>query len=262
MTDMRNSAPVVAGIDGSPTAVHAALWAADEAESLGAPMRLVYATKEAHQRAGDYAEDVRRGHAALRQAHTAIDTTGKRLTVETEVVSGPPAQALLCESEEAQMICVGTVGISRYARSVLGSTAAELAEGACCPVAVIRPDSSPDEHGLTWIVVAMTDQPEKDSVVEHALREATLRHVPVLALGDDTTSDPLAQQLDSWQRRYPRAHVYPIPDRAGVSHFLRDHDEPVLLSVIGRNQAGQLAQIVGQGHPAFHHSASSALIVR
>lgn len=38
MTDMRNSAPVVAGIDGSPTAVHAALWAADEAESLGAPL--------------------------------------------------------------------------------------------------------------------------------------------------------------------------------------------------------------------------------
>lgn len=41
------------------------------------------------------------------------------------------------------------------------------------------------------------------------------------------------------------------PVVAGVSHFLRDHDEPVLLSVIGRNQAGQLAQIVGEGHPTF-----------
>lgn len=262
MPDMRHCAPVVAGVDGSPTAVRAALWAADEAESLGASLRLVYATKRAHQRAGEYAEDVRRGHCALREAHSAVDAAGKRLTVETEVVSGPPAQALLSESDEAQMICVGTVGINRYARSILGSTAAELAEGASCPVAVIRPESVPDEHGLTWIVVAMTDQPDKDRVVEHALREATLRHVPVLALGDEGASGSMDQQLGLWQRQYPGAHVYPIPDRAGVSHFLRKHDEPVLLSVIGKNQAGQLAQIVGEGHPAFHHSASSALIVR
>ena len=44
MRDFPASSPaVVVGIDGSPTAVDAALWAVDEAVSRDIPLRLVYA---------------------------------------------------------------------------------------------------------------------------------------------------------------------------------------------------------------------------
>ncbi|MDZ4269677.1 MAG: universal stress protein, partial [Mycobacterium sp.] len=46
-------APVVAGIDGSDTAIQAARWAADEAISRGVPLRLVYVTKATHPSADD-----------------------------------------------------------------------------------------------------------------------------------------------------------------------------------------------------------------
>lgn len=254
--------PVTAGVDGSTTALHAALWAATEAEFRGAPLRLVYVTKASHESTDEYAEDVRHAHLSLRRARAAVEAAGNAVTIDTAVVSGPPAEALVAESAGAQMICVGSVGIGRYARSILGSTAADLAEKAHCPVAVIRPDAGGGDQAVNWIVVAVTDQPDNDDVVEQAMREAALRHLPVLALGDSSVPESLERQLLSWRERFPDVHIYPIDNRGEVTHFLRKHDEPVLLAVIGERQADQVAQIVGHGHSIFRHSATSALVVR
>lgn len=254
--------PVTAGVDGSTTALHAALWAATEAEFRGAPLRLVYVTKTPHASTDEYAEDVRHAHSSLRQAQAAVKAAGSAVTVDTAVISGPPADALVAESTGAQMMCVGSVGIGRYARSILGSTAADLAEKAHCPVAVIRPDAGGGDQAVNWIVVAVTDQPDNDDVVEQAMREAALRHLPVLALGDSSVPESLRRQLLVWRERFPDVHIYPIDNRAEVTHFLRKHDEPVLLAVIGGRHADQVAQIVGHGHSAFRHTATSALVVR
>ncbi|WP_369830532.1 universal stress protein, partial [Mycobacterium sp. 1245111.1] len=68
----------------------------------------------------------------------AVTATGKPVKVETELLRGDPAAMLIAESGEAAMICMGSTGIGRLARAVLGSTAADVAEGAHCPVAIIR----------------------------------------------------------------------------------------------------------------------------
>lgn len=258
------SSPVIAGIDGSATALAAALWAVDEAAARSAPLQLVYATKPTDRQAADYAEDVRRGHECLHEARSAVEATGKPVTVETTVVDGPAAQALISLSEQAQMVCVGSVGIGRYARSILGSAAAEVAERAHCPVAVIRPHPPAGERGFHWIVVAVTDQPQNADVVEHALREAAFRHAPVLALGDgrQDSADALERRLRSWRERYPDVHIYPISEDADVTHFLKKHDEPVLLTVIGGTEAGEVANIIGHGGHVFRRGTSSALVVR
>ncbi|MDN4516933.1 MULTISPECIES: universal stress protein [Mycolicibacterium] len=265
MATAGTSSPVIAGIDGSATALAAALWAVDEAAGRGAPVHLVYTTKPTDRHAAEYAEDVRRGHECLHEARSAVEATGKPVTVETTVVDGPAAQALISLSEQAQMVCVGSVGIGRYARSILGSTAAEVAERAHCPVAVIRPHPHAGEHGFHWIVVAVTEQPQNAEVVEHALREAALRHVPVLALGDGRTedsADALERRLRSWRERYPDVHIYPIAGSADVTHFLKKHDEPVMLTVIGSDEAGEVAKIIGHGHSLLRRGTSSALVVR
>lgn len=258
------TSPVIAGIDGSATALHAAQWAADEAVARNIPLRLVYVTRPKHASTDDYNEDIHHGRAALEDACAAIKARDTAPDVDTAIVGGPPGAALIALSSQAAMVCVGSVGIGRYARSILGSTAAELAEKANCPVAVIRPPDHEEGHDVNWIIVAVTDDPGNDAVVDCAMQEAVLRHAPVLALGRAKSAEhTLDENVHELRERYPDVHVYPIANRGDVTHFLKKHRERVQLAVIGSTDAGELAQIIGHHeHPLFHHANSSALVVR
>jgi nucleotide-binding universal stress UspA family protein len=252
--------PVVVGIDGSKTAILAAQWAIDEAVSRSVPLRLVYVTKPTHPSADDYYEDIHHAEASLRAAQAAVEAAGKPVKVETAILNGLPGPVLVEESRGAGMICVGPIGIGRYARAILGSTATDLAEKAHCPVAIIRPQDEQPRNAINWVVVAVNEQPGNEAVVEVAIQEAKLRQAPVLALGDGQS---LEDKVGEWKRRHPDLHIYPVSDGADVVHFFKKHDERVQLAVIGGSQAGELAQIVGPyGHPVFHHTESSVLVVR
>jgi len=254
-----NSA-VLVGIDGSPAAIHAAQWAIDEAISRSVALRLVYVTKPTHPSADDYYEDIHHGEASLLAAKAAVEASGKPVKVETAMLDGPPGAALVEESRDAGLICAGSVGIGRYARSILGSTATDLAEKAHCPVAIIRPLEEQPRNAINWVVVEVNEQPDNEAVVEAAIQEARLRQAPVLAVGKD---HGLEGAVDTWKRRHPDVHIYPVSGEADIAHFLKKHDVRLQLAVIGGSQAGELAKIVGPyGHPAFHHTESSVLIIR
>lgn len=267
MADNNSTSPVIVGIDGSDTAIHAAQWAVDEAVDRAVPLRLVYVAKATHLGSEKYYEDIHHGNAALAKARAALEASGKPVRIETAILEGRPGTTLVAASWDAGLICVGSVGIGRYAQAILGSTATELAEGAHCPVAIIRPQSGTHRKDINWIVVAAKPQPGNDAVVEQAMKEAALRHAPVLLLGDRESAhgevDRLEREMDGWKRRYPDVHIYPIANSADVAHFLKKHDERVQLAVIGSADADELAEIVGPtGHPVFHHTDSSALVVR
>ncbi|MDZ4267705.1 MAG: universal stress protein [Mycobacterium sp.] len=265
MNNIQKPSPVVVGIDGSDTAILAARWAVDEAVHRDVPLRLVYVTKSTHPSADDYEHDVRHGKASLRDAQTAIEATAQPVKIETAIVTGPPAVALVAESRDAAMICVGTVGIGRYARSILGSTATELGDKAHCPVAVIRPRENDDSAGdINWIVVEVNDAPDNNAVVAAALNEAKLRNAPVLAIGEHhAESGALDREIDRWRQRHPDVHIYPVADQADVAYFLKHFDQSVQLAVIGAAGADRLTQMLGpSGHWVFRHAAPSVLVVR
>lgn len=125
------------------------------------PLRLIAVTKATHASADDYYGDLHHAEESLRAAQAAIQGTGRPVKVETAVVTGPPAAALIAESDDAALICVGSVGIGRFARSILASTATELAEKAHCPVAIIRPAEEQPRHAVSWIVVADQQGPRR-----------------------------------------------------------------------------------------------------
>ena len=259
MNDRSTTKPVVAGIDGSAAAIAAAKWGIKEAISRDAPLRLICVTKSKHSSSEDYYRDIHHAQESLRAARAAVDATETYVKVETTILDGPPGAVLVEESHDAALICVGSVGIGQYARSILGSTAAELAEKAHCPVAVIRPPAGRSQQG-DWVVVGVHDKPEDDAVVEYALAEAELRRAPVLMLGND---DGLEQRVKQCTQRHPGVHIYPITEGASVARFLKKHDERVQLAVIGGTEADQLAHIIGpHGHRLFNHAQSSTLIVR
>lgn len=261
--------PVVVGVDGSPAAITAALWGADEAHGRAVPLRLISVIKTTHPSPEDYERDLRHAETSLRAAQVAVAATGKQVKVETDTPRGPACAVLVEASRDAELVCVGSTGMRRYARSILGSTATELAEKAHCPVAVIRSDADQPPLDINWIVVRMTDAPDNDAVVEHAAREAMLRQAPILALGgrpEELTETPdgdFERRVHEWHQRHPGVRVYPVTTKAGIARFLAEHRERVLLAVIGAAEADQLVRLVGpSGHPVFRHPECSVLVVR
>jgi nucleotide-binding universal stress UspA family protein len=265
---------VVVGIDGSEAAIQAARWAADEAVCREIPLRLVQVIPEQVEPAplasvGNLRMELEYAETTLRIASAAVEATGKPVKVETEILQGDPAAALIAESRDAEMICVGSVGIGRFARALMGSTAAELAEAAHCPVAIIRAQQSQLKSDSALIVVAVNDSPDNNDVVEQAMAEAQLRLAPVLALGvlqkdiGDMASDELKRQVECWRRRHPGVKIYAGATRADIADFLPVIDRTIQLAVIGSTDADQVARLIGpHRHPILGHAECSVLIVR
>jgi len=275
MRDSKTPKPsVVVGIDGSQAAIRAAEWAVDEAVSREVPLRLVEVIPEQVEPApfasvGNVQMEVEYAGTALRIASAAVTASGQPVKVETAILRGDPATALIAESRDAEMVCVGSTGIGRFARALLGSTVAELAEAACCPVAIIRTQQRRPKPGSSLIVVAVNDSRGNDDVVEQAIREAQLRHAPVLALGvwrqdlGEMPYDKLDRQVHFWERRYPGVQFHARATRTGITDFLDASHSRIQLTVIGSTDIDQVASLIGpHSHPILGHAECSVLIVR
>ena len=261
--------PIVVGVDGSDAGVAAALWGVDEAIGRGSPLRLVSVITLTHPSPDDYARDLEHAEKSLREARSAIEAANKPVTVETDIPRGPAGPMLVEASRDAEMVCVGSVGIGRYASSILGSAAAELAEKAHCPVAVLRTHSAQPPPAIDWVVVRMTDAPGNDVVVEWAGWEARLRRAPMLVLGGrpeeltEHADGAFEHRVRDWRQRHPGVRVYPVTTKDAIADFLSANDERVQLAVISGPEAAQLARLIGpHGHPLFRHPECSVLVVR
>jgi nucleotide-binding universal stress UspA family protein len=198
-----------------------------------------------------------------------VAADGKLVKVETAILRGNPATALIAESRNAAMVCVGSTGIGRFAKALLGSTVAELAEAAHCPVAIIRTQESRAKPDIDLIVVAVNDSPGNDDVVELAMVEAQLRHAPVLALGvwrDDLGEmphDKLDRRIHVWEQRYPSVQFHARATRTGIADFLDVSSSRIQLAVIGSSDTDQVPSLIGpHSHPILGHAECSVLIVR
>lgn len=279
MNQPEPAAPVVVGIDGSQAALDAALWAAEEALSTGAPLRLVHAISVEDDVDPEYGDDPAEiahdwpetefGQESLRAASATVLATGRPITVETQVLWGDVDTMLIAESKLATLVCVGSVGIAPLCHQTLGSTAVNVAEQAHSPVAIIRsPRSSSAEPD--WIVAVVDDIADSDAVVDHAFHEAHLRRAPVLALGVSRRDghgvhyDQLEPRVVGWRRNHPHLHIYPVAVPTDVTTFLRQHQElSVQLTVLPARDAQQAPAIVGPHRQARRSlNRSSVLVVR
>ncbi len=194
------------------------------------------------------------GETALRIASAAVEAAGKPVKVETELVRGDPAKTLISESHSAAMICIGSVGIRRFARALLGSTATELAEAAHCPVAILRIQQSRPKPGSPLIVAAVSGAPDGEQVGELAIQEAQMRHAPVLAVGvlradsGDIPNSELNRQVEGWGRHHPGVEIYAAATRNEIADFLAVTDRTIQLAVIGSSDATRWR--VSSGHTA------------
>ena len=238
--------PVVAGVDGSAESLAAAEWAAREAERRDRPLRLVHAWNW-HPRQSDgvpanAAERYLAGRS-LRQAEERIRGAVPGVRLYDEQVEGPAAVALVKAAEQADLLVLGSRGLSGLAGFVVGSVAQDVVARATRPVVLVRSEEeAADEHlpaddgsastrtGYRDVVLGLDLADRCDEVIEFAfaaarLRRARLRVVHAwrapspLSLGpgdiglvSDSTREEewqgfLSAVLQIWRDKYPDVEV-------------------------------------------------------
>lgn len=138
---------IVVGFDGSPHARAALEYAAREALSHGADLRVVSVW---HVPTMAYAAGIGPApgfdpheleEAARQTASHALEQMGRdatRLTVETRVREGHPAHVLVEEAAEADLLVLGSRGLGGFRGLLLGSVSQQCAAHARCPVVIVH----------------------------------------------------------------------------------------------------------------------------
>ena len=261
MADGFTPPAVVVGVDGSRAATRAALWAIDEAVSRDMPLRLITAV-------GTEGTDRFAATAAARSVADSVRAADPAVRVDIDVVAGTPVDALVEASRTAAMVCVGAVGIHHFDHDRVGSTAAALAAGAHCPVAIVRGPvrgtvrgpvrPAPDRPG--WVVAALDPTPDSAAVLQFAVGEARLRAAPLRVLGawqshgPDATPAPegaslvhaqLDRRLAQWRHRYPDLDVAPVTVHGTLLGYLAGNAAAVQLVVVGSGNAQAVGELLG-----------------
>jgi nucleotide-binding universal stress UspA family protein len=275
------SRSVVVGIDGSHSAIDAALWAADEAVSRDVPLRLVYAIDPGNTAGSDHeaaARDLAKAEVAVRYAFTAVESTDKPVKIEVEILQDRPTRALIEASRWAAMVCVGSVGLKHSAQGRMGSTAADLASSSHCPVAVVR-GHDPFQAEQQWVVAELDRSPAGEGVLRRGFEEAQLRGVPLrvltawqlrftdihdggaLADGTRLAEAQLDRRLAKWKKRYAEVDVHAVAVHGSTLNFLTENARSIQLLVVGRERPHGITELVGPpGYAALHNAACSVLI--
>jgi nucleotide-binding universal stress UspA family protein len=281
MQDHYSPSPtVVVGIDGSRSAIDAALWAVDEAVSRDIPLRLVYAIDPtcASTDPRDTARDLARAEVAVRHAFTAVESTDKPVKIEVEILQDRPTQALRNGSRWAAMLCVGSAGLKDCVQGRIGSTAAALASSAHCPVAVVR-GHDPVHAAQQWVVVEVDESAASDGVLRRAIEEAQLRNAPLRVLttwqsrftdihdanavadGNRLARAQLDRRLAQWKKRYPGLDVRAAAVNGSTLSYLAKNASSIQLLVVGHERPQGVAALLGPpGYAALHNAECSVLI--
>lgn len=139
---------IVVGVDHSPGAKAALVFAAEEARLRGATVRAVHAWQYGYigypgleggmpVLGGDLKELNATAEAALAASvHEALPGSG--VEIEQRVIQGAPAGVLVDESRDADLLVVGSRGHGGFAQLLLGSVSQQCAHHAKCPVVIVR----------------------------------------------------------------------------------------------------------------------------
>ncbi|HEU5470881.1 MAG TPA: universal stress protein [Actinophytocola sp.] len=289
---MTTTSPIVVGVDGSDSALHAVRWAAREAELRNAPLRLVhvctvvppgYVNLPGH---GEVLVD--RCRQWLRQAADAARAVADPVEIVTELRAGVIAKGLIEESAGARMVVLGSRGLGGFTELLVGPIAVTVAAHAHSPVVVVRPPGTRTPPvGTGPVVVGVDGSPTSEAAVAFAFEAAALRGVPLLAvhtwLDVDYTgawialpslvdwaavrADAqrlLAERLTAWQEKFPTVEVHRIVEQDRPARALLAHAKDAQLIVVGSRGRGAWTGL-GLGsvsHTLLHHAPCPVAVVR
>ncbi|MEU2266695.1 universal stress protein [Streptomyces olindensis] len=296
---------ITVGLDGSPESRAAAEWAAREAKLRGLLLKLIHVWEplpepvaqaplfgaETHQH---WTETTARETAkGLRLRHPGIEVT-------TEHVAGRPREVLCEAAKAAELLVLGSRGLSGFGGFLVGSVGMAVVAHAERPVVLVRAgEQAADEHEMdpAGIPSAATryrpvvlgldiDIDSLDaSVIEFAFDAAALRDTglrvvhgwnlpPYYAYG--ATADlewydqvarrhasALAEALSLWRQKYPSVEVVEESRSGSPAGHLIDASHGASLVVVGRRiRRHPFGVHVGPvTHAVLHHAPAPVAVV-
>lgn len=294
---------VTVGLDGSSESRAAAEWAAREAQLLGLPLKLVHVWEpvpapmaqapllgaETHQH---WTERIPREAAeGVRLRHPGLD-------VATEQLSGHPADMLADAAKDAEMLVLGSRGLSGIGGFMVGSVALSAVAHAERPVVLVRAgEQAADEHEMDPagipsaatpfrpVVLGLDVESPDEELMEFAFaaaarRSTSLRAVhawnppPYYAYGlsadlelhgelarRETTI--LAEVLRPWRTKFPDVEVTEESSYGSPASHVVDASREASLVVVGRRiRRSPLGAHVGPvTHAVLHHSTAPVAVV-
>ncbi|GGN48448.1 stress-inducible protein [Streptomyces albiflavescens] len=299
---------VTTGLDGTPESLAAADWAAREALLRGLPLRLVHAWKwqpytytplggvslppEAIDTERSWAKRVRD------EAEAVLSRRYADLRISASEVAEQPVPALLAAAEEAEVLVLGSRGLSGVAGFLVGSVALGVVARAERPVVLVRAgeradnEHLPDTGGIASaatpyrdVVLGLDLENPDDTVIEYAFdaaarRAANLRVVhgwtlPPYYYGYGGALDPelnaelaaqvrrrLTDALRPWRGKFPGVEVNEQAVIGGAGSHLVDASRDAALVVVGRRKRHTpFGSHVGAVTQAVLHHASAPVAV-
>ncbi|MEU9166365.1 universal stress protein [Streptomyces sp. NPDC048420] len=294
---------VTVGLDGSRESRAAAEWAAREAQLLGLALRLVQVWEPvpapmaqapllgAETRQHWTERIPRETSEGLRLRHPGLD-------VITEQLSGRPAEVLAGAAKEAELLVLGSRGLSGVGGFMIGSVGLSAVAHSERPVVLVRAgEQAADEHEMdpTGIPSAATpfrpvalgldiESPDEELIAfafaAAARRSTSLRVVhgwnppPYYAYGLSVDLElhgeltrretaALAEVLAPWRRKFPQVEVTEESFYGTPAAHLVDASREASLVVVGRRirRSPFGAHIGPVTHAVLHHSAAPVAVI-
>jgi nucleotide-binding universal stress UspA family protein len=260
---------LLVGVDGSPSSIAAAQYAADWAVRAGQDLHLLHSYP--HTLGGGIgtvplvpaaSPPPRGGEKMLRRTADALAARYRGLTVVVQQVAGGAPAALVDQSRWAELTVVGSRGATRVAALALGSIASIVAAYANSPVLVVRsPAHLPGPDGPVLVGVDGSDHatPALELAFEAAARfgapliavhvwwakpiETLKRRGRYLPKEAEATADRLLHAaMEPWRQKYPYVDVEErLVHGLNPAQELIDASGGAALTVVGSRGRGGFA---------------------
>jgi nucleotide-binding universal stress UspA family protein len=263
---------IVVGVDDSESSNSALAWAVEQAVLEHRDLTLVHTIDAVTPAYMDTAfvsprEAVRAlrdaGNRVLTRARSEVARTAPDLEVHELFRLADPRDALIGLSHDAALLVLGSRGMGKLPRLLLGSVGVAVVRHAACPVVIHRPGNP----GIVrnGIVVGADASEDSLAVLEFAYREASLRNLPLTVLhclwgaqvaigAAPSAAEPtfdletermlLSESLAGLSEKYPEVAVHTEMARGLPQDALVRKGERMNLVVVGAHQTGRISRML------------------
>ncbi len=164
---------ILVATDFSETAHCGLDWAIELARAHGATIDLVHALPLL-TRSADYLPqppdmNAELSAAALNQLdEAAAQARARGIEIRTKLITGLPSESIVEAAGAAELVVIGTKGLTGVSHLLLGSTAERVVQQAPCPVLTVHPGDI-DQHRQVKTIMIPTDfSPEAELAIQAA----------------------------------------------------------------------------------------------
>jgi nucleotide-binding universal stress UspA family protein len=253
---------VVVGVDGSETALSAVRWAAREAETRGAPLRIVHAAPYVGEPGtpGGAPPALSRARQITSMAFTVARHTARDTPVLTEVVRNEPTAALLRAERSGQLLVLGISTTGAVDELVLAHLTQRVAARSTRPVAVVPRSRTEDTTGRPVVAVLGLGAAADDHAVAAFAAAAARRADGKLRILETRTGG--TPDGDGWRERFPDIDVQHRSLHAASAVDLLGAAGPTPLLVFATGRASRFHRSLGgRSRWLLRHCTSPMVLV-